>query len=445
MTHSLLRNAVLVLPLIGLVGCGGGGSSGGGGILSRTGLNSTAFTSDLAREDDSLIGGFIGGVAADEPQAAMAARDVLAHGGTAADAVVAGALMMTVTMPSRAGLMGGGACLAYSVERRQVDSFVFAPGAPASTAGADRPAAVPMMARGLYMLGARHGSRPFEVLLKPAEDAARSGVRVTRAFAQDLAAVARPLFADPQARKIFSTADGAPLTEGATLTQPELAASLARIRTGGVGDLYQGTFAQMIAEQSPRVGARLSAGEMRQALPQTSAPLTVKVGDDVVHVVPTAGGQQTADALRAGNDGQAIGGTLPASVGLVTLDRHGNAVSCAFTMNNLFGTGRMLPDTGLVLAAAPSGAIQPPLLSTAIATNERANRFRAAVAGTGQAGAAAAAATAMRAALANQPVQVADPGRADTISCARYLPGSESRCTWMVDPRLSGLAIGETP
>ncbi len=441
MTHSLLRNALPVFLLIGLAGCGGGS---GGGILSSVGLGSPEFTSDLAREDDTLLSGFIGGVVADEPRAAMAARDVLAHDGTAADAAVAGALMMTVTMPSRAGLMGGGACLAYSAERRQVEAFLFTPGAPANTAGADRPAAVPMLVRGLYMLGARYGKRPFETALQPAEDAARSGVRVTRAFAQDLAAVYRPLFADPQARRTFATADGAPLTEGATLIQPELAASLARIRTGGVGDLYQGTFAQMIAEQAPRVGARLSVEDLRQAQPQTQPTLTVTVGDDVVHLLPNEAGRQVAEALQAGGDGRVAGGTLPASAGLVTLDRHGNAVSCAFTMNNLFGTGRMLPGSGLVLAAAPTGQVRPPLLAAAIATNARASRFRAAVAGTGQEAAAMAAATAMRGALTNQPTQPANPGRADVISCRRYLPGSESSCTWTVDPRLSGLAMGET-
>jgi gamma-glutamyltranspeptidase / glutathione hydrolase len=43
----------------------------------------------------------------------------------------------------------------------------------------------------------------------------------------------------------------------------------------------------------------------------------------------------------------------PAASGFVVVDAYGNAVSCATTMNNLFGNGRVAPGTGIVLAAEP--------------------------------------------------------------------------------------------
>ena len=81
------------------------------------------------------------------------------------------------------------------------------------SANADRPAAVPMLPRGLYLLHARYGSLPFERLIVPAEQLARFGTPAPRALVRDIALVAGPLLADPNARAVFSQ-DGTPLAEG---------------------------------------------------------------------------------------------------------------------------------------------------------------------------------------------------------------------------------------
>jgi gamma-glutamyltranspeptidase/glutathione hydrolase len=429
------------------------------------------------------VGGFLGGVVADEPRAALAGREMLSAGGTAADAAVAAGFMLAVTLPSRAGLGGGGACLAYDPDKSSANGgvpeallFVSPPGGGSGA----RPAAVPMLARGLFALSARYGRRPFESLTIAAEQTARFGIPVSRAFARDLAVVAGPLAADPLAYAIFFQPNGQPLAEGMTLQQPALGATLAQLRVAGVGDLYVGTLARQLAEAAGQVGGGLTLAALRDSVPRFAPALTVGAagGDQAAFLPPPADGGLAAAAafraLRAAPDGQqaaqdralAVAGAwraqaaqgggdpaallagpvqavslppLPASTGLVTLDRDGRAVACAFTMNNLFGSGRIAPGTGMLLAASP-GWMPPALLAAGLAWNPNLHAFHAAVAASGQEGAPLAAAEALAQAPGARPVP--EPGRANVISCSGYLPGAEDSCSWKADPRGAGLAIG---
>jgi gamma-glutamyltranspeptidase / glutathione hydrolase len=433
-----------------------------------------------------FIQGFLGGVATDEPRATLAAREVLSAGGTAADAAVAAGFVLSVTLPSRAGLGGGGACLAYAADKKSPnegtpEAVLFTPIAPASPGpNADRPAAVPMLARGLYLLHARYGSLPFESLVVPAEQLARFGTPTPRALANDIALVAGPLLADPNARAIFSQ-NGTPLAEGQTLSQAELATTLTEIRVAGVGDFYTGALARRIVQASPLAGGPISLSDLNGALPRLAPALVVPYRRDKVAFLPPPadGGLAAASAFsvlahdpsalgaaqaralalaarwrQGGADAQSLltseippGATLPllpASTSFVTLDKNGNAVACALSMDNLFGTGRVLPGLGILLAASPA-AVAPPLYAAAIAWNDNIHAFRAAVGGSGQEGAPMAVALGMVNALrTNLPMAspVPDPGRANLISCVNYLPGENGSCAWATDPRDAGLATG---
>ncbi len=430
------------------------------------------------------VQGFLGGVAADEPRAVLAAREVLSAGGNAADAAVALGFTLAVTLPSRAGIGGGGACVVYNPDRKSINAGVpeavlFLPGAPASPGSGDRPAAVPMLARGLFALHARYGHRPFETLISPAEQFARFGVPVSRAFASDLALIAGPLMADPNARAVFAP-DGSPLVEGSKMVQPELGATIAQIRVSGVGDLYQGQMARRLEQASPLAGGALALGDLRAALPKVVPVLSVPAGPDLAAFLPppadgglaaaaafgvlqanpaaldAAGARAAAVATlwrQSGGDPQAMLRApapeaslplLPASTSFVTLDKDGGAVACALTLNNLFGTGRIVPGMGMLLAASPA-SVPPPLLSAVIAWNQPLHAFHAAVGASGQAGAALAAADALAQALRTGQAMaspVPAPGRANVITCSRYLPEREGSCVWATDPRGAGLAIG---
>lgn len=251
------------------------------------------------------VSGFLGGVVADEPRAVLAGREMLSVGGTAADAAAAVGLTLAVTYPSRAGLGGGGACIAYGPDPKTLargvpEAVMFTPIAPANAGiAADRPAAVPMMARGLYLLQARYGNQSFEAMVTAAEQLARGGVPVSRALAKDLALVSGPLLADPNARVVFSH-DGVPLSEGQLLQQPDLASTLAQIRNAGVGDMYQGALARRIEVASAQIGGPLRFADLRGALPKLARPLLRNFRNDrIAFLPPPADGDSPPRLLSA--------------------------------------------------------------------------------------------------------------------------------------------------
>ena len=124
---------------------------------------------DEQKGEIGTVEGFAGIVAADEPRAAVLARDVLGNGGNAADAAVTMYFAMTVTLPSRVGLGGGGVCLIFDNGDLKAESLQFLPRASGERG------VVPQGARAMAALHARHGLLRWEQLLIPAESLARFG------------------------------------------------------------------------------------------------------------------------------------------------------------------------------------------------------------------------------------------------------------------------------
>jgi len=414
--------------------------------------------------------GYVGIVVADEPQAAIAGHDVLVRGGNAADAASAVGLALAVTLPSRASLGGGGACVAYRPgSDAPARSFVFLP--KSGSGSGDRPAAVPMLARGLYLMQMHYGSVDFAQTVVPALRLARAGATVSSQLAGDLDVVKEPLLADEGMGSVFSRADGRVLQPGDTLVQRRLGETLERLHNVGVGDLYNGALASNLIDAANAAGGGLTNADLRNALPVEEGTLSVSDGDVTVDFVapPADGGLGMASAFRASVGGTVApgaaqaavaawragsaqsGGTeaaqsfigapqsggrlpnLPASTSFVVVDRQGEAVACDLTMNNLFGTGRLAANTGIVLAVAP-GKHPAPLLPLAIA--HRGTTVRAVVAASGQNDAADAASAGLTQALAGQPVSVnVGSGRVNTIACK-----AGNSCIGSTDERGSGLA-----
>jgi len=278
MWRQLGRKLPLLL-MLGLAACGSGPEKGEAGFIS----------------------GFFGGIMVDEPRAALIGRDVLSAGGSAADAAVAAYFTLSVTMPGGASLGGGGVCLIHDRDYKGVDAIEFLAGAPdGGTANAT--AAVPGNVRGMALLHARYGRLNWSDLLLPAENFARDGHPVSRAFARDLAAAADTLRSDPEARAIFGL-DSGEIREGQVIRQFQLAAILSVIRTRGAGEFYTGALAHQIAAAIRQTGAAMSAADLRNYRPKLLKALQFKLGDDLVQFPPppALGGVLAAQIWAAGD------------------------------------------------------------------------------------------------------------------------------------------------
>ena len=348
--------------------------------------------------------GLRGGLVSDEPRAALVARDILAAGGNAADAAVAAYFALSVTLPSAAGLGGGGVCLVHDADKKATDVFDFLP--RAAKGGL---VAVPGNVRGMAAINARYGKLPWAQLVAPAASLAGTGTAVSRAFTTELAAAGSRLSEDPQMAAIFTKSDGTMLAESDNLRQVDLGATLERIRAGGVNEFYSGQLGRALSDAAQSIGAPLTIDDLRAAKTVVYRPAVVEIGDQELFfpAPPSAGGVLAVQMITALDDlgsakpaevAKAINGLVadregwmkaggdaskpvadlvtgdyvqsavnaktsapahameenPSATGLVAVDGEGQGVACEFTMNAPFGSARIAPGTGIILAPAPN-------------------------------------------------------------------------------------------
>ncbi len=236
-----------------------------------------------------LVEGFAGIVVADEPRAAVLGRDTLGNGGNAIDAAVVMYFTMAVTLPSRAGLGSGGACVVYDSGDNVAEALMFLPEAGASGG------VVPRGPRAMAALHARHGLLRWQQLLTPAENLARFGHPVSRAFARDLAAAGDRIAADPAIARTFSNNAGQLAKEGDKVVQSDLAAVLGGLRAQGAAYFYSGVFTRRFADAATAAGEAITVEDVRAAVPDFAEPLAVPFGDRTLYFT----GPPAADGLVA--------------------------------------------------------------------------------------------------------------------------------------------------
>ncbi len=132
---------------------------------------------------------------------------------------------------------------------------------------------------------------PLARLLEDAIHHARSGVSITAGGAQIAASKGAELRAQPGAYTAIFEPDGQPLREGDLLRQPLLASTLQQLADAGLDDFHRGALARSIAEDLQALGSPLALGDLHAHRAQASTPLHVRLREATLynHAPPTQG------------------------------------------------------------------------------------------------------------------------------------------------------------
>ncbi|MSO72653.1 MAG: gamma-glutamyltransferase [Rhodospirillaceae bacterium] len=199
-------------------------------------------------------------VVAANPLAAKAGTDILAAGGSAADAAIAVQLVLNMVEPQSSGIGGGAFALYWDAKSGKLASydgremspaiaeenrFLTKDGKPMARMQAivgGKSVGVPGVVRLLEMLHQRHGKLPWTKLFEPAIAIADNGFAVSLRLNELLSGDSAFKSTEP-ARSYYYEPDGNPKAVGTALKNPALAAVLRAIASKGADAFYTGAIA----------------------------------------------------------------------------------------------------------------------------------------------------------------------------------------------------------
>src|SRR3984893_13375570 len=275
----------------------------------------TEPTKDWPRQ---AVRGALAMVATDEQLGSEAGVEILKRGGNAVDAAVAVAFALAVVEPAAGNIGGGGFMLVRLADGRAtfLDYREVAPAKAtrdmyikdgklneeASVVGY-RSVAVPGTVAGLDLALKTYGTLKLAEVMAAAIRLAENGFPVSDKLAREFAEEKPGLERFPLSRKIF-LGDGQMLKAGATLRQPELAATLKRIAKNGAADFYGGETARMVVEDIAKSGGLITLDDLAQYKPKVREVLRAKYqsGGHAWEVLtsppPSSGGVAIIEALN---------------------------------------------------------------------------------------------------------------------------------------------------
>ncbi len=240
-------------------------------------------------------------VASENASATAIAMDVLAKGGHAVDAAIAGVLAVGVTQPVSSGIGGGGFAMVWEQKTRTVTVLDFREAAPKGLHPFDfikRPAqekkrgvmtGVPGEVAGLAELSARFGKLAFADVIRPAADLARKGFPVSPHLARALKW--NETWVGKTSRYAFWRPGGALVPAGSVVRNEALGRTLDRIAAEGKAAFYTGAIAADVVETARAAGSPMRAVDLERYKPTQRTPLrTTWEGHDIYAMPPPSAG-----------------------------------------------------------------------------------------------------------------------------------------------------------
>ncbi len=270
-----------------------------------------------------------------DPIASRIGAQVLRDGGNAVDAAIATGFALSVTYPAAGNLGGGG----FMMVRLARDSSVFAvdfreraPEAAYATMFLDANGnidqskvnvgwlvvGVPGSPMGYWTVHQRCGKLDWSRLLEPAVQLAHRGFVVDSVLAASLKQQEKAFQRFPETARVYMKPNGQAYSAGERLQLPDLAATLRRIRDGGMEGFYRGVTARYLAEAMRANGGLVTEKDLISYQAKIRQPVIGSYhGYQIVSICPpSSGGTVLIEMLHAleGYDLHASGHNTPSTI-----------------------------------------------------------------------------------------------------------------------------------
>lgn len=322
-------------------------------------------------------------------KASQVGLEILKKGGTAIDAAIATAFALGVAEPQNSGLGGGGFLLYYQAKTGQTHFVDYRETAPLSVAASDyeknpslkekglTSVGIPGFVAGMELIHKKWGKSDWYGLLQPAVDLAHKGIPVGAILKSKI--LTKESY-NEEFKRIFLK----PVQSGKSrLIQTDLAATLQLIQKSKKPSFYRGEISGQILDFSKKEGGNIKAKDLESYRAYLRTPFQLDFEN--YHVVssplPSSGGTGLNILFRKAivnrlNDAEIYSPVFYAlmlkglkdyfdfreialaddhsniikqTTHFCVMDKEGNIVSMTNTLNSPFGSGLVVPGTGIVL------------------------------------------------------------------------------------------------